>query len=168
VVESGLGALVFLGDFRHCAPPAPWWHVDLGYDLFRWLGVFAYAELAFTDTSEKEGPANSTAFPLYGFGGALRGTVHATRRVAFFLEGDAGGLTADVPHGALAQLGFAKAERIGLGFGGRLGFEWYPIDRHLAFGLDVGLRDVPSLAEQLNSTAPPLVLDASAVVGYTF
>jgi len=168
VVESRLGALTFLGDFKHLAPTAPWWHVDAGYELLKWLGVFAYGELSFTSTSQLETAANTIAFPIYGFGGSLRATVHATDRVAFFLEGNVGTMRADVPKGALADLGFANAERFGVVFGGRLGFEWYQVDRHLAFGLDVGVRDATGFAEQFIGTSPPLMIDASAAVRYTF
>jgi hypothetical protein len=168
VVESRVGALVFLGDFRHVAPDAPWFHVDVGYEFFKWLGLFAYGELSFTDTSGTQGPSNSVAFPIYGFGGGPRFTVHVTPRVALFLEGDVGAMRADVPHGALVDLGYANAEKFGVSFGGRFGVEWYQVDRHLAFGLDVGVRDATGFAEQFIGTSPPLMLDASAAIRYTF
>jgi hypothetical protein len=167
VVESRLGALAFLGDFRHVAPTAPWWHADIGYEIAKWFAVFGYGELSFTSSSEAEGPSNSYAFPIYGFGGGLRGTVHATDRVAFFLEADGGAMRADVPKGALADLGYANAERFGASFGGRVGVEWYQIDRHLAFGLDVGLRDATGFAEEFIGTGPPLMLDASGAIRYS-
>ncbi len=168
VVESRLGALAFLGDFRHVAPTAPWWHVEAGYELLKWLAVFGYGEVCFTDTSEIETGANNTGFPIYGFGGAVRATVHATPRVAFFLEGDGGTMRADVPRGTLVNLGYAKAELFSPVFGGRFGVEWYQVDRHLAFGLDVGVRDALGFAEQFIGTSPPLMLDASGAIRYTF
>lgn len=168
VIESRVGALLFLGDFRHLAPDAPWFHVDVGYEFAKWFGVFAYGELTFTDTSGMETAANVIAFPIYGFGGGPRFTVHVTPRVALFLEGDVGAMRADVPQGALADLGFANAEKLGISFGGRLGVEWYQIDRHLAFGLDVGMRDATGFAEQFIGSSPPLMLDASAAIRYTF
>lgn len=168
VLESRLGALAFLGDFRHIAPAAAWWHADLGYEIFRWLAGFAYAELSFADTSEAQSSSSIVAFPIYGFGAGARATVHVAAPVALFLELNGGAMRADVPHGALADLGFASAERLGFAFGGTLGVDWYPADRHLAFGLEVGLRDATGFAEQLVGTAPPLMLDASAAVRYTF
>ncbi len=168
VVESRLGALAFLGDFRHFAPTAPWWHLDAGYEFLSWLAAFAYGELSFTDTSEAYGPQTSIAFPIYGFGGGARATIHATPRVAFFLEGDVGAMRADVPRGALADIGFPNAEKFGASLGGRLGVEWYQVDRHLAFGLDVGLRDATGFAEAFVGTGPPLMLDASGAVRYAF
>ena len=168
VVESRLGALAFLGDFRHVAPTAPWFHADVGYEFLKWLAVFGYGELSFTSTSELQQAATSYAFPIYGFGGGVRATVHATDRVAFFLEGDVGAMRADVPRGALVDLGYANAEKFGVSFGGRFGFEWYQVDRHLAFGLDVGVRDATGFAEQFIGKSPPLMLDASGAVRYTF
>lgn len=168
VIESRLGALAFLGDFRHISPTAPWWHVDVGYEILNWLGVFGYGEVAFTDTSEIQGAALITAFPIYGFGGGARVTLHASRRVAFFGEGNAGAMRADVPKGTLIDQGFGNAEQFSLAVGGRVGVEWYQLDRHLAFGLDVGLRDALGFVQQFSPTGPPLMLDASGAVRYTF
>jgi hypothetical protein len=168
VIESRVGALAFLGDFKHVAPTAPWFHADLGYEFLSWLAVFGYGELLFTNTSETTAQVNTLAFPIYGFGGGVRFTVHATPRVAFFLEGDVGALRADVPHGALAYLGYGNAESFGASLGGRFGVEWYQIDRHLAFSVGVGLRDALGFAEQFIGTGPPLMLDASGAIRYTF
>jgi len=168
VIESRLGALAFLGDFRHIAPTAPWWHVDVGYEFLSWLAVFGYGEIAFTDTSELQGSALVTAFPIYGFGGGARATIHLSRRVALFLEGNVGTMRADVPKGTLIDQGFGNAESFSFATGGRLGVEWYQIDRHLAFGLDVGVRDAFGFAQQFSPTGPPLMLDASGAVRYTF
>ena len=171
VLETTLGALAFVGDFRHVAPPAPWLHGQLGYEIFDWLMVFGEAELAFTDTSETDDPSHSSAFPLFGFGGGLRGTVHFTPRVAMFLQGEAGAIEALVPRDTLANLGYAKAETFALDFGGRLGFEWYQIDRHLALVAQGGVRDAPSFARTLFGVASsnlPLMWDAAGGLRYTF
>ena len=77
-------------------------------------------------------------------------------------------MRADVPKGALRNLGFANAESFGGAFGGRVGVEWYQVDRHLAFGLDVGVRDATSFTKQFSASGPPLMLDASGVVRYAF
>jgi hypothetical protein len=168
VIESRVGALAFLGDFKTVAPTAPWIHMDVGYEFLKWLAVFGYGELAFTDTNEIQGQALATAFPIYGFGGGLRVTIPLNRRVAVFGEGNVGAMRADVPKGTLVNLGFGNAETFGLAAGGRLGVEWYQIDRHLAFGLDVGVRDALGFAQQFSPTGPPLMLDASLAVRYTF
>ena len=57
VVDSSLGALVFLGKFGKTAPPAPLLRTQVGYELFKWLMVFGEGELGFTDTSRLAGSA---------------------------------------------------------------------------------------------------------------
>jgi hypothetical protein len=167
VLESGLGGLQFLGQFKHVAPLAPWAYTQLGFELFRWLLVYGYGELSFTDTSEAEDETHARAFPMFGFGGGVRVTIHATPRVAFFAQGEAGAMQADVPRGALGILGFHNAESLGATFGGRVGVEWYQVDRHMALGLGVGVRDLLGFKETIGSDTP-LALDATAALRYTF
>jgi hypothetical protein len=167
VAEGSLGGLGFLGDFRHVAPTAPWFHVDVGYEFFKWLMLFAEGELAFTDTSEAEGPADVYGFPIFGFGGGLRVTVHATERFAVFVQGNIDAMKADVPTGALAILGYKNAESLAPSFGGRLGIEWYQMDRHMALGLSAGARDATGFAKTIGSDTG-LMADASATIRYTF
>jgi hypothetical protein len=156
-----------MGDFRHIAPPGPWWRVNLGYDATTWLRGFAYGEVMFTDTSDAQAAADRVAFPIYGFGAGARGTVHVSRRVGLFLEGFVGTMRADVPHGALADLGFGDLERFGFAVGARTGVRWHLTDPHLALGLDVGARDCPSFA-QVGGASLPWMLDGSASVAYAF
>jgi hypothetical protein len=167
VLEATMGALGFAGRFRHVAPPAYWMHTQLGYELFPWLMVFGEGELAYTTTGEAADESHAIAFPVWGFGGGARATLHATARVAAFLQGDAGALTAYVPHGALAVLGFTDAESLNLQLGGRAGLEWYQIDRHLALTLQAGLRDATGFA-RFAVADTPVMWDASAGLRYTF
>lgn len=168
VLESGLGALAFLGKFGNTAPAAPWVDTELGWEFFKWLMLFGYGELGFTGTSSSQPEASATYFPVYGFGGGLRFTVHATERVAFFLQGSAGAISAIVPRGTLAIVGFQNAENLGFAAGGRLGVEWYQIDRHMALTLGVGLRDAFNFKLVAGGSDLPLVLDASLAIRYTF
>jgi hypothetical protein len=167
VLEMGLGALQFLGQFKHVAPLAPWMYLQLGYEPFKWLMVYGYGELSFTDTSEAEGEALEHAFPIYGFGGGVRFTLHATTRVAFFAQGEGGAMQADVGKGILADLGFKGAESLGATIGGRVGAEWYMVDRHMALGLGVGVRDLLGFKQTFGSDTP-LALDATGALRYTF
>jgi len=168
VLESSLGALVFLGRFRQVAPPAPWLHVQLGYELFPFLMFFGEGELAFTDTSVAQDPSKSRAFPLYGFGGGARLTVHITDRVALYGQGSLGAMKADIANNALANVGFRDAEALGLSITGRVGVEWYQVDRHFALGLGVGVRDAKGFARTGPQSDTPLMLDAAVVLRYTF
>jgi hypothetical protein len=167
VAEGSLGGLGFLGNFRHVAPTAPWFHVGVGYEIFKWLMLFAEGELAFTDTSEAEGASDVYGFPIFGFGGGLRVTVHATERFALFVQGNIDAMKADVPTGALAILGYKNAETLAPSFGGRLGVEWYQLDRHMALGLSAGARDATGFAKTIGSDTG-LMADASATIRYTF
>ncbi len=168
VVEGSLGALAFYGQFRHVAPLAPWFHVQVGYELFRWLMLFGEGELAFSDTSEAQDPSKSRAFAVFGFGAGARATVHATDRVAFFAQASLGAMKADVPSGAFAVLGFRDAESLGASLAARLGVEWYAVDRHLALGLAVGLRDATGFSKATAAADTPLMGDFSAALRYTF
>jgi hypothetical protein len=169
VLESTLGVLGFAGEFRHVAPPAYWLHGQLGYEVLPWLMIFGEGELAYTDTSESVGLSDVRAFPIWGFGAGARVTMHATDRVAFFVQGDLGALTAVVPHDALTVFGFRNAESLALSLGVRVGVEWYQIDRHLALCAQMGLRDAQGFAKQvIVSSDLPLMWDAAAGLRYTF
>jgi hypothetical protein len=168
VLESSLGAVGFMGQFRHVAPTALWLHTQFGYEPLDWLMVFADGELLYTDTSEAQDPTKSRAFPVFGFGAGLRFTIHATPRFAVFAQASLGALKADIPQNALAILGYRSAESLNLSFGGRIGLEWYQIDRHLALGLAGGLRDATGFAKAAQRADLPLFWDAAASIRYTF
>jgi hypothetical protein len=159
--------LGFAGQFRHVAPTAYWLHGQLGYELLPWLMLFGEGELAFTDTSEASDPSHVKAFPMWGFGAGARVTFHATDQVAFFAQGSIDGLTAVVPHDALAVHGYRSAESLNASFGVRVGLEWYQIDRHLALSLQVGVRDAQGFSNFIANDFP-LMWDAAAGVRYTF
>jgi hypothetical protein len=167
VLETRLGGLAFLGKFNTVAPPAPWLQTQLGWEFFKWLMVYGYGEVAFTGTSNEAGETEAIYFPIYGFGGGLRFTVHVTPRVALFLQGNAGAMSAIVPRDSLAFIGFGNAESLGFAVGGRLGVEWYQIDRHMALTLGVGLRDAFNFKILFGSDLP-LMLDAGLALRYTF
>jgi hypothetical protein len=168
VLESSLGALGFGGSFRHVAPTAYWLHAQLGYEVWRWLMIFGEGELAYTDTSIAQDPTKARAFPILGFGGGLRATIHLSDRVAIFAQGDVGALKADVPRNALSILGFRDAESFNPYFGARLGVEWYQVDRHFAIGAAFGVKDAQGFARLAVTADTPLMWDAGASIRYTF
>ncbi len=167
VLDSRLGVFGFTGDIGKLVQPAPWANVQLGYEIFRWLMVYGQGELAFTATSG-DGVTRTRAFPIFGFGGGVRLTVHATDRVAFFLQPGIGAIVADVPERALAIYGYSKLESLGLSLSGRLGLEWYQVNRHFALGISGGPRFAPSLAKVSATASPGLAWDAAAGLRYTF
>lgn len=168
VLDASLGAMGFLGQFGKVAPTAPWMHVQLGYEFFRWLMVYGEGELAFTDTSNKLDPPNTRAFPIYGFGGGARFTIPFTDRFGAYAQGGLGFLRADVPTNALGIIGFRDAESFGVYLGARLGVEWYQIDRHFALGANVGIKLAQGFAQLGGGSDTPLALDGGASIRYAF
>jgi hypothetical protein len=167
VLESNLGALGFIGQFRKVAPPGPWLDLHGGYELFSPLLVFLNAELFYTDTENAQNPPKTHAFPVFAFGTGARGTFHITEHVALFLEGNVGFMKADIATGALKNLGYKDAEALNLYFGGHLGAEWYMIDRHLALGVLGGVRDLTGFKRQIGNDTP-LAWDGAVSLRYTF
>lgn len=168
VLDSTLGAAAFLGEFGRVAPPGPWLHTQLGYELLKWLMVFGEGELAFTDTSRKQDPPKTRVFPFFGFGGGARFTIRFTDRVGMYAQGSVGFMRADVNRNALGLLGFRDAESLAPYAGGRLGFEWYQVDRHFALGLNVGARLAQGFARVQGASDTPLMLDGGVSLRYAF
>ena len=168
VLEQTAGMIGFGGQFRHVAPPSFWMHMQLGYEIWNWLMVFGSGELAFTSSDVSQDASHSIAFPIYGFGGGLRATVHVTDRFAFFIQGEGGALTAYVPHDSLTILGFRDAEGLNGQVGGRLGLEWYQVDRHLALTAQGGVRDALGFEKVVGATDLPLMWDGALGLRYTF
>ena len=167
VIDSNLGAIGFLGKFGDVAPPGFWFHTQLGYEIFKWLMVLGEGEIAFTDTSNAQDPPKTRAFPIFGFGGGVRFTIHFTDRLGVFLQPSLGLMKADIAHNALSILSFRDAESFGLYAGGRLGVEWYMVDRHFALGLTSGVRLAQGFQKAIGSDTP-LALDGAASVRYAF
>ncbi len=168
VVEQSIGALGFLGKLGGTTGhPALWLETQAGYELFDWLFLFAEGNLALTDTGDSVGPTQNRPFPILGFGGGARFTAHLSPRVAMFLEGSAGGDVAYVKSGVLANFGFAAAEKLGFYAGGRVGLEWYQVDRHIALGVSGGVRYMANIAYEAGGDLP-LGWSATADLRYTF
>ena len=167
VIDSALGALAFLGKFGQTAPPAPWIRTQIGYEIFAPLRVVGEGELGFTDTSGSQEPPKTRAFPLFAFGGGARLTLRFTDRFGVYVQGSIGAMEADIRKGALEIIGFKNAESLGLYIGGRLGLEWYQLDRHFALGLTSGLRDATGFKRSIGADTP-LAFDAGVSLRYAF
>lgn len=167
VIDSSIGALTFLGKFGKVAPPGPWLHTQLGYELLKWLMLFGEGDIAFTDTSNAQDPPKTRAFPVLGFGGGVRFTIRFTDRFGVYLQGSIGAMKVDISRNALGIIGFRDAESLGAYAGGSLGVEWYQIDRHFGLGLTGGVRDAQGFAKTGGSDTP-LVLDVGASLRYAF
>lgn len=164
VLDSSVGVLLFFGDFGKAVPAAPYLRTQLGYEIFKWMMVFGEGDLGFTETGEAP---RTRAFPIFGFGGGLRFTARFTDRFGAYLQGSVGAMKADVAKNALAVLGFKDAESLGLYAGGRLGLEWYQLDRHFALGVTAGMRDATGFKKTGGSGAP-LAFDTGVSLRYAF
>lgn len=168
VVDASIGAIGFLGQFRKLAPPGPWFHAQLGYEFFKWLMVFGEGELAFTDTSNLDNPPNVRSFDMFGFGGGARFTWRITDRIGIYGQPAVGMFKADVAKNTLGLHGFRDAEELNLWLGLRAGFEWYQINRHMALGLNTGLRFATGFEKIGRGGDTPLALDGGVSLRYAF
>lgn len=169
VLDSSLGVLAFFGEFGKVAPPGPLLRTQLGYELLKWLMLFGEGELAFTDTSVREPPPRTRAFAMFGFGGGARFTVRFTDRVGAYAQASFGMMKADVGRNALGNLGFRDAESLDTYASGRLGVEWYQLDRHFALGLNFGARLAQGFGtSRVGTSDTPLLGDAGVSLRYAF
>jgi len=168
VVDASIGALGFLGQFRKLAPPGPWFHGLVGYEIFSWLMLFGESELSFSDTSNKEEAPRTRVFSLFGFGGGARLTWHITERLGIYGQPALGAMTARVARNALGLHGFRDAEELAPWLGFRAGIEWFQIDRHLALGLNSGVRLATGFAKVGRGSDTPLALDGGISIRYAF
>lgn len=168
VVDANVGAIGFLGQFRHLAPPGPWFHGQVGYEILSWLMIYGEGELAFTDTSNLDNQPNIRTFDMWGFGGGARFTWRILERLGLYGQPGVGVIKADVPKNELAIHGFHDAESFAPWLGLRLGVEWYQVDRHLAFGLTTSIRTLTGFAKTGGSTDTPLAMDGGIALRYAF
>lgn len=141
-LEAHLGGATFAGDARTVSHAGPRFAVALGYELTRWVAVLVEAEGSIHQTHNRP-PPNHTAYQLAGAVAGARFSVPIDARFALWAAGLAGFVwsSGDVMH----ALGFRHADRVGLNYGGELGFDWHLRSRHHSVGLLGGARQLPSL-----------------------
>ncbi|MBX3247968.1 MAG: hypothetical protein KF901_12380 [Myxococcales bacterium] len=136
-VDAHLGARGFIGGVGRFSRPGPVLRLGVGYEIARWLYLGAAAEGSIHMTNAPS-PPGPTAFEVLDFLLDLRIQANLSARAALWLGGEFGiGLaTADV----LRTYGFQDAARVGLVYGGQLGFDWHMRNRHHSWGLTAGAR----------------------------
>ena len=165
-VESGVGALSHLVPLSHITPTSPWFHLKVGFEPFRWLLLFAETDLAFSNTGYSHPPPPPRTYRLYGFGGGLRGTVSFGERFGVYLEGSGG--IAQTSSDVLEAYGYLHATDWSPYFGGRLGFEWYPVNPHLAVSVHGGVRSYQAGLRRERSDEQALLALGGVALRYTF
>jgi len=102
-------------------------------------------------------------------GGGGRFTIRLGERIGIYAQPTVGLMRADVGKNALGNLGFKDAESLDTYLSGRLGFEWYQLDRHLALGLTFGARLAQGFGiTRVGTSDTPLIGDAAVSLRYAF
>ncbi len=166
VVESGLGAMGYLGTLKHVTPTSPWLHLQLGYEIFDWAMVFAEGDLAFASTSYANPPPQPRAFAIWGLGGGVRFTVRPTDRVGIYLQGSIG--AAQATEDVLRVYGYRNADELNPYYGGLLGVEWYQVSPHYALSLAGGARNYDNGFARRRADAPELMWLGLLSLRYAF
>lgn len=142
ILEGTVGVALPFGAFKQYAQSSPWLHLDLGVEPIRSLAILAQGDLYFFEGRGDADATRTRGIPVFSFGAAVRFTLRPTDRVGVYFQGQAGFSKADVAVNSLAVVGFREAESLSFYFGGAIGAEWYQMDRHLALGLVVDVRNM--------------------------
>ena len=142
-LEAQAGALAFAGDANIVSKAGPRFGVALGYEFFSWLSGVMLLEGSMHRTDNR-GPPAPSAYELIGGAVGARFNVPFNARASLWLSGLVGvnWSSRDV----LRANGFKDAFKLGINYGGELGFDWHLKSRHHSLGLLAGARMYPSLA----------------------
>ncbi len=164
VVEGSAGALGHLGNMREVSPVAPWFRLQVGYELYDWLMLLGQTDVALSSTSLANRPPEKRGYALFGLGAGARLAWQAFSSVGFYLQGDAG--FASINQDVLATYGYPDADRMRPYAGASLGVEWFQLSPHYALALSGGGRDYFQSFDRINGDRPPLVWFSSVAIRY--
>jgi hypothetical protein len=162
VLETGIGAMGFLGKLKNVSPTASLFHTQIGYEPFRWFMVFAEGDLGFTSTRYE---TVSRGYGIYGVGAGGRITVALGENVSVYGQVDFGFMESSGDE--LVTYGFYDSNSLNGYFGGAGGLEWYQPDPHIALAINGGVRKTPGFQRALPGD-PALSWLASLSLRYTF
>ncbi len=166
VIESGVGIFGHLGPMKNISPNSPWFHLQLGYEPFKWLMAFGETDIAFSDTSYANPPPEPRAYALYGFGFGARFTFLPLDRLGLYAQISIG--TARVSDDVLNVYGYKDAHRFNPYFGGTLGLEWYQANPHYALVLHGGARNYPDGFSRQRSSGTTAAVIVGVALRYAF
>jgi hypothetical protein len=165
VIEGSVGALGHLGDMKHISPTAPWFRLQLGYELFDWLMLLGQGDVSLANTAYAHRPPDKRAYALFGFGVGTRLSWQPFRALGVYLQGDAG--LSSVSEDVLSTYGYPDAASLRPYFGGSLGVEWFQINPHYALTVHGGVRDYVQNFERTNGANPPIAWFSGLALRYT-
>jgi hypothetical protein len=165
VIQSSVGGIGHLGPLREVSPTSPEFRLTLGYEFLDWFMLLGQTGLVLSSTRYANPPPGPRSYAYYSFGGGLRFTFGIAEDFALYLQGELGAGRAN--DDVLINHGYLDSTTLSLYYGGRVGFEWYQVNPHLALGLDAGVTNYVGLEREL-STSPPLALQSAVSIKYTF
>ena len=164
VLEGSAGALGHLGNMRDVSPVSPWFRLQVGYELFDWLMLFAEGDVALSSTSLASRPPEKRGYALFGAGGGVRISWCPFTAVGFYLQGDGG--FASVDQDVLATYGYPEADRLRPFAGGALGVEWFQLSPHYALSVSGGARSYFQNFDRIYGTRPPWAWFSAVSIRY--
>lgn len=162
-VRAELGGQGFVGGVGRLAAPGPVAHIALGYDLSEWFLVAVDFGLGMHASSAPPPPAASS-FQMYTGLLQARFGLPLGARALIWLSAD-GGL-GKVSGDFLQAWGFDRAGRLGLVYGGALGFDWHFLNPHHSIGLKAAGHLYPNLVASNGETST--AVEATAYLKYVF
>jgi hypothetical protein len=164
VLEGSVGALGHLGNMQSVSPVAPWFRLQVGYELFDWLMLFGQGDVALSTTSLASTPPGKRGYALFGMGGGARLSWQAFSAIGFYLQGDAG--MASITEDVLSTYGYPDADRLRPYAGATVGIEWFQLSPHYALAVSGGARDYFQNFDRINGDRPPWVWFSSVAIRY--
>jgi len=166
-IESGVGFVNHLSELKHILPLAPLFQVRVGYEFLPWIMPFVESDVAFASTAYASEPPPPRAFWHFAAGAGLRFSAAISDTFGVLGQGSVG-IAFVSEQNVLSIYGYPNADEPNLYFGGEGGFEWYPVNPHLALGVRGGLRTYGAGLERETGGGAPLALLASGQIRYTF
>ena len=163
-VRAELGGQGFAGGIGRIAGAGPVAHVALGYELTHWFLLALDFGLGMHEGNAPPPPAAST-FQTYTALAQARFTLPLGAQSALWLsaDGGAGMLSGDF----LQTWGFNRAGKIGLVYGGALGFDWHFLNPHHSIGLKAAGHLYPNLVAR-NDDERSVAIEGTAYLKYVF
>jgi hypothetical protein len=162
-VRAELGCQGFAFGIGRLASAGPAAHIAVGYEFTEWFLLAADFGLSMHPTDAPSPPA-ATAFQIYTWLAQARFTLPLGVRAALWLSGDFG---AGMASGDFLQTyGYRRADRLGVVYGGALGFDWHLLNPHHSLGVKAAGHLYPQLTASNDERS--LALEGTAYLKYVF
>lgn len=162
-VRAELGGQGFVGGVGRIASAGPVAHLAVGYDLTQWFLLALDFGLGMHGSAAPPPPAAST-FQTYTALAQARIGLPIGARALIWLSADGG--VGKVSGDFLQAWGFDRAGKLGLVYGGALGFDWHFLNPHHSIGLKAGGHVYPNLVASNGETST--AVEATAYLKYVF